>query len=445
MYRYFYNLEKEPFHVTPDPEFLFLTPSHKQALGSIIYGVKNKKGFVVITGEVGVGKTTIIRSYLERIHHESAKIIYIFNSNVSFENLLRTIYKELALDVKSGEVVEMLNRLYQFLMEEYKQNRIVLLIIDEAQNMPIGTLENLRMLSNLETSKNKLIQIIMVGQPEFEKILDLNKLRQLRQRMAIRSTILPFTEKESIDYIKYRLTIAGMKDTPIVAESALRKIAKEAKGIPRIINILCDNALITGFGYKKRLVGSKIVKEVISDFRGRRKTPLLKWAFAPAALLLLIAGLFWLSPYKELLLPTVGNLTSPYKVSVSSKIENLNPSQNSEMNPIKEEAEPSVIQPGTSQTDPDDPSKENLELSEAKTIPKPSKASFPTVRTVKKGDNLFKLTRKVYGHVDDQLVEWVKQNNPWIKNADHLQIGEEIIFPELKEKRFLKDNSKEGN
>jgi general secretion pathway protein A len=216
MYQNFYHLKKEPFHITPDPEFLFLSPSHKEALGSIIYGVKNRKGFVVITGEVGVGKTTILRSYLERIDKPKVKIIYLFNANVTFKNLLRTIYKELGLDIKTDDIVEMLNRLYQILMEEYKQGNTVLLIVDEAQNMPIETLENLRMLSNLETSKEKLLQIVLTGQSEFEKMLDRHELRQLKQRIAIRSTIVPFTAKESMDYVKHRLAKAAVNESEVL-------------------------------------------------------------------------------------------------------------------------------------------------------------------------------------------------------------------------------------
>src|SRR4030042_5728643 len=173
MYQNFYNLKKEPFHITPDPECLFLSPSHKQALGSIIYGVINKKGFVVITGEVGVGKTTILRSYLEKVDKPKVKIIYIFNAALSFKNLLNTIYKELGLDAKKDDVVELLDQLYPILLEAQKQGHIVLLVIDEAQNMSVETLENLRMLSNLETSKDKLLQIVLIGQTEFEKMLKL--------------------------------------------------------------------------------------------------------------------------------------------------------------------------------------------------------------------------------------------------------------------------------
>jgi general secretion pathway protein A len=426
-------MKKEPFHITPDPEFLFLSPSHKQALGSIIYGVKNRKGFVVITGEVGVGKTTILRSYLEGVAKQKTKIIYIFNANVSFQNLLRTIYKELGVHVKTDDVVEMLNDLYQILMEEYKQGNTVLLIVDEAQNMPIKTLENLRMLSNLETSKDKLLQIVLIGQYEFEKILDRYELRQLKQRIAIRSTIIPFTKEESLAYIKHRLAKASAKDTQVFSKGALKTIVREAKGIPRNLNILCDNALITGFGYKIKPVNTKIVKEVIADFKGKEKPPLWKWVIAPAAIILFIAGLFLIYPYKGLILSRVDNFISPYKALFISKVENPDPSQTTEVGPIKEEVKPPVEDTDISQTDQAPPTKEETKLPDEKRIPEPSKASFPIVRTVKKGDNLFKLTKKVYGHTDDKLVAMVKQNNPWIKDSNKILVGEEIIFPKVSE------------
>jgi len=268
--RQFYHLTKEPFHVTPDPEFLFLSPSHKQALGSLIYGVKNRKGFIVITGGVGVGKTTILRSYLEGVIHQKTKIIYIFNPNVTFKNLLKTIYKELGFLTKTDDSVEMLNGLYQILMKEYKEGNIVSLIVDEAQNMPMQTLENLRMLSNLETTKDKLLQIVLIGQYEFEQMLNQYSLRQLKQRIAIRYTIIPFTKKESIAYIKHRLEKASVNNNQLFTKEALKAIVKRAKGIPRHLNILCDNALITGFGYQKNPVDLKIVKEAIGDFKGKK-------------------------------------------------------------------------------------------------------------------------------------------------------------------------------
>lgn len=240
MYQNSYRLEKEPFRVTPEPESLFLSPSHRQALGSITYGVKNRKGLVVITGEAGVGKTTVLRSYLERTDKPEVKIIYIVNPKITFKNLLRTIYKELGLAVKTDDIVEMLNRLYQRLMEEDQQGNTVLMIVDDAQNMPVETLKNIRLLSNLETSKDKLFQMVLIGQYEFEETLDCEALRQLKQRIAIRATILPFTEDESIAYITHRF-----KKASVFPKGALKTIVKEAQGIPHNLNILCDHALVT--------------------------------------------------------------------------------------------------------------------------------------------------------------------------------------------------------
>jgi general secretion pathway protein A len=327
MYQDFYHLKREPFHITPNPEFLFLSPSHKQALGSIVYGVRNRKGFIVIIGEVGVGKTTILRSYLEGVAKQKTKVIYIFNTNVSFKNLLKTIYKELGLDPKSGDIVEMLNDLYQILMEEYKQGNTVLLIADEAQNMPIETLENLRMLSNLETSNDKLLQIVLIGQYEFDEILNLHELRQLKQRIVIRSTIIPLSGKESMAYIKHRLEKAALNGTPVFTKGAMKRIVKEAKGIPRVLNILCDNALITGFGYKARPVNAKIVHEVITDYKGGEKEhSLLKWVITPAALLLLFVLILFFISNKDLILSKVEDIFSRFKGVSISQVENPDPS-----------------------------------------------------------------------------------------------------------------------
>ncbi len=343
MYQDFYHLRKEPFHITPDPEFLFLSPSHKQALGSIVYGVRNRKGFVVITGEVGVGKTTILRSYLEGVAKQKTKVVYIFNANVSFKNLLKTIYKELGLDARTGDIVEMLNDLYQILMEEYKLGNTVLLIVDEAQNMPIETLENLRMLSNLETSKDKLLQIVLIGQYEFEEILNLYELRQLKQRIVIRSTIVPLNGKESMAYIHHRLDRAAENGSPVFTRGALKRIVKEAKGIPRRLNILCDNALITGFGYKARPVNAKIVNEVITDFNGGEKeVSLLKWIVPSAALLLFIILLLFVYANKDLILSKAENIYSRFKGTSISQIENRDPSRTAAGDSIKEEKNPTV-------------------------------------------------------------------------------------------------------
>jgi type II secretory pathway predicted ATPase ExeA len=296
MYLKFYGFKREPFHITPDPEFLYPSPSHEDALGLMVYGVEQRKGFVVISGEVGVGKTTIVRTFLERCRQQQISIIYILNSRMPFNALMKMIYEELGLEVHSAGTSELIHGFYLFLIEEYKQGRNVVLVIDEAQNLPVDTLEDLRTLSNLETSEDKLLQILLIGQPELEEKLNLKELRQIQQRIAVRSRVAALTPAESRDYIRHRLIKAGMsaQETGIFTRAALRRIVKQSMGIPRKINIICDNALISGFGYGKAPVPLKVVNEVIADLEGKTNRASMKWVAACAVLAfscLVIAGI----------------------------------------------------------------------------------------------------------------------------------------------------------
>lgn len=417
MYAQFYNLKKEPFHITPDPEFLFLSPSHKQALGSIIYGIQKRKGFIVIIGEVGVGKTTILHSYLDKVGKRRRKTIYIFHANISFKELLKTIHQQLGLDPETEDVFEMVNHLSWVLIKQYKRRNTVVLMIDEAQNLPVETLESLRMLSNLESSKDKLIQIVLAGQPELEQKLNLKELRQFKQRIAIRSTIFPLTEEESMAYVEHRLAKAAIKkDTSPFTKGALKKIIKHARGIPRTINILCDNALISGFGYQKKRVNSKIVKEVIADFTGKRKSVLFQWRVAALAVLLLIVVLFLISPYKNLVLSKLGPEVF----------------QTAPLNPIKNEADPLMRNRDFSEI-PQNPIIEEIKPFLEKEISEPYKKSLPETRIVREGNNLWGLTKDVYGSTNNEVIKWVKQNNPQIEDVDLIQVGDEIVFPEFEQ------------
>ena len=425
MYQDYYRLKKEPFHITPDPEFLFLSPSHKQALASIVYGVQNRKGFVVITGEVGVGKTTVVRSYLERTSKQKTKIVYIFNANVSFRNLLKTIYKELGLDAKTDDAVGMLNGLYEILMEEYEHGNTVLLIVDEAQNMPIETLEDIRMLSNLETSKTKLLQIVLTGQSEFEKMLNCHELRQLKQRVAIHTIISPLKANESLAYIRHRLArVALSPNASVFTKSAMKMIIREAKGIPRLINILCDNALIAGFGYKRKPVDGKIVKEILVGFKKDEKpsfwgSSLWRWVSAfSAALLFLITALFLIVSYREVLFSRGKNPV----LSQTAKI----PPATARIEPLAEMADPFP-------RDQEGLAGEETEPSEEVKVEEPPERPFPLTVIVKRGNNLSVLTKNVYGYADDKLLAWVKQNNPGIKDINNIPVGMEISFPVLSE------------
>lgn len=265
MYTAYYELRQEPFHVTPDPEFLFPSPAHKEALAAIIYGIEQRKGFVAITGEVGVGKTTILRSYLDFADRQSLKLIYVYNSHLTFDELVTTILQELGVSDRPPTAFQAVTRLHEELIEVYRKNQTVVLIIDEAQNMPVDTLESLRMLSNLETVTEKLIQIMLIGQPELDELLQQHRLRQLRQRIAIHARIDPLDIEDSVAYLEHRLAKVAFGTKPVFTKNALRLIAESAQGIPRNLNILSDNALITGFGSQVRPVNARIVKEVLAD------------------------------------------------------------------------------------------------------------------------------------------------------------------------------------
>jgi general secretion pathway protein A len=293
MYANFYKLRKEPFNVTPDPTFLYLSSSHKEAIASLLYGIKSRKGFIAILGEVGTGKTTIVRTYLNSINRGKIKLIYLFNPNLTFNALLRDLLAEFDVKPVNDESNKMIAQLHRCLIDQYRKGSNVTLIIDEAQNMPLPTLESLRMLSNLETTREKLLQIVLVGQPELEAMLVRHELRQLRNRIAILAKIHPLSEKESYEYIQSRLDKVSLKkNNRIFTNDALRLIVKRAQGIPRTINILCDNALITGYGYQSSVITADIVKEIIADREGRR-LPRRSALVNAIGILGLLAGLYW--------------------------------------------------------------------------------------------------------------------------------------------------------
>lgn len=273
MYSRFYGFTTEPFQNTPDLDFLFLSTNHKEALACIEYGIRQRKGFIAITGEAGVGKTIILRSYLTKVDAQKQKTIYILNPRVSFDSVLTTILKELSAEPVAGPATQKLNQLHEVLIAEYRNDRTVVLIIDEAQNMPIETLESIRLLLNLETAKEKLIQMVLVGQPELDTLLNRYELRQVRERIALRARIAPLTKTESEDYIDHRLSLVRGEPRAVFSKQALDRIVKSANGIPRRLNILCDAVLITGFEYRQAIISDRIAKEAIAVFIGLSQPP----------------------------------------------------------------------------------------------------------------------------------------------------------------------------
>lgn len=282
MYTDFYGLVREPFGTTPDADNLFLSPSHREALGSILYGIKERKGIILVTGEVGVGKTTILRRYLQiaapqqQASPRPQKTVHLYNPNVTFDQLLTTILEQLGAQPVSADQSEMLKQLHGLVQVEHSAGGTVVLVIDEAQCMPVQTLEGIRMLTNLETAHEKLIQIVLTGQPELEGLLERHEVRHIRERIAVRARILPLTDAESFGYIQHRLDQASREQVSIFAPAALRLLVKAAHGIPRRLNILCDNALMTGFRRREPIISRQVAQQVVTEVDDGHARPVWK-------------------------------------------------------------------------------------------------------------------------------------------------------------------------
>jgi general secretion pathway protein A len=266
MYERFYGLHRQPFAVTPDPSLLFMSRVHREALATIVYGIETRKGFIVCTGEVGTGKTTVVRAFFDQAMSDSFEIIYIFAPQVTPLEMATFICRELD-EEDPASVFAAVPRLQWKLLEIFESGKTVVLMIDEAQLLPPETLEFLRLLSNFETDREKLIQTVLVGQPELNNTLARRDMRQVNQRVALRARLAPLGLTESMEYIEHRLLASGAEDlTQILSPSAAWRIAEAANGLPRAINILADNVLIAGLGAGQRPVGAWLADNAIRDF-----------------------------------------------------------------------------------------------------------------------------------------------------------------------------------
>jgi len=266
MYTNFYNLKSKPFTLLPDPEYLFLSHKHKTALVYLEYGLMDQAGFTVVTGEIGTGKTTLIKYFLNKLD-DSTKVAYIFNTNITPQQFVKAILQELEIRPSTEDKSEILDALNQFLIHEYALRHKVILIIDEAQNLSLSTLEEIRMLSNLQTEKDHLLQIVLVGQPSLKNKLRHPHLKQFSQRVTVNYHLIPLDLEETRDYIHHRLKVSQAQDINLFTEKAINTIYHSSKGIPRLINILCDASLVYGFAEELTRIDEQIVEQVIADKR----------------------------------------------------------------------------------------------------------------------------------------------------------------------------------
>ena len=266
MYKDFYGLRANPFNVNPDPRYLFLTRHTEEALACLTYGIQSRKGFVLLTGEVGTGKTTLINKLLEWLRLQQVATAFIFNSRMNVPQFLDYMMADFGIPCDSKSKSQILQRLYNWLLDRYRAGETAVLIVDEAQNLSDEVLEEIRMLTNLETFTEKLLQIVLVGQPELEAKLRQPQLRQLRQRLTLRAKTHPLTIEETKAYVQQRLRIAGSDGRQIFDGDALSAVHKYSSGIPRVVNLLCEHCLVSAFVDQKPVIGQAIVDAVARDF-----------------------------------------------------------------------------------------------------------------------------------------------------------------------------------
>ena len=266
-YEDFYGLKENPFGVTPDPRFFFSSKDHQDALAYLRYTLGEHKGFAAVTGEVGVGKTMVVKTFVESLNG-GVDLAVVLNPKLSFKQLLSIVVKELGCTVKGKSKAELLMDLGEFLVEARRRGRSVILIIDEAQNVPVASLEEIRMLSNLESDDRKLLQIAFVGQPELVELLQLRSLRQLRQRIPGVCTITPLSRGDVEEYVTTRMAKAGSDGSLKFTDDALDEIYRYSGGTPRLINFVCDRALLLGFVEEARLIDTRLVLTAVQDLEG---------------------------------------------------------------------------------------------------------------------------------------------------------------------------------
>jgi len=267
MYKTFFGLKDNPFNVNPDPRYLFLTKEIEEALSGLMYGIQNRKGFITLIGEVGTGKTTLINRLVDWLHQRRIRTAFLFNSRMNTNQLFDFILAEFGISCESRSKSHQLMSLNQWLLDRYRAGETTVLIVDEAQNLTYPVLEEIRLLTNLETSTDKLLQIVLSGQQELEEKLKLPQLRQLRQRIMLRCKTAALTKEQTHDYISQRLRIAGASGELIFSPAAVETIHLYSLGIPRVVNLLCEHSLVNAYVDQQRPISSKIVEDVAHEFQ----------------------------------------------------------------------------------------------------------------------------------------------------------------------------------
>ena len=456
MYNKLYGFSEKPFEVTPNPKFLFLSTSHKEALDTMVKGIKNRWGFICITGEAGTGKTTLIHSLLNKLD-EKVKTVFIFHTLITFKELLTNILLELDLEVIEKSKEALLKHLVQYLLYKLGKDETLAVIIDEAQNLSKEVMGEIGKLSELEAQIAVRLQIVFVGQPEFEDKLNLPGLRQLNQMIGIRRKINTLTEEESKEYIEHRLKLVGSSSSEILTPKAISMVISYAQGIPRVINILCDNAFLIGYGLSRKKVDTDIIREVIKNMEGPvphqaipnriekmikefRLTPLAKKSF-PRRIFFVFLSLLFLGGLGFLIYGFFqrGSLSTRSIESISDSRVHTETSSISPSPPTVEE-QPSKVDSGIPPIERElGPIESPQQIVLAPTSSTASKAKdvFEELIEVQKGENISLLAHKYYRMVNTTLIDLILDANPEITNAHFITVNQKIKLPKITDETLI--------
>jgi general secretion pathway protein A len=447
MYQQYFGFRESPFSITPDPRFFYANSVYLEAYANLRYGIEAKKGFIAVTGEVGTGKTTLLRKLMLSLE-KTIHTVLIFNTDVTFNELLRVILRDLGLPMEGKDRLSMVEELNDYLIEQLEQGRVVCLLIDEVQNLSDESLEGLRLLSNLETDQHKLLQIVLMGQPEFQAKLDQPHLRQLKQRIAIRCEIAPLKADEIGSYINFRLRAAGCVNNDLFHANAVEKVAMYSKGIPRLVNVICDNALLIAFGSSQENVSENIIEEVARDLRLTLRNQLTeektnipieadlrtesvvdeasvreshgksKWSVAAAVatcfVIVLLIGFASLSEPRKFFMQSAGKLLNAYPKDLMERA-----LRDTDQTIEPQTTTPKIATAGLQKVAIDLKSKDH-----------------PV--TIQYGSTIFQIATDAYGTSALLGMDLIKEFNPEIQNLNWVNAGQDLLLPALTQETLLR-------